>query len=309
MMVTKVSVVVLTYNPQKDKLIRTLESILQQRDIDFQIVLADDGSKEKYYDVAKKLFEKYEFLNYKLVQNVVNKGTVKNCLSAVEVCNGEYIKLISPGDYFCNTDDLKNWVEFLTEKKAEWSFCDAFYYRFNCEGEAEILEVEAHPQNVKPYLKNNFKQCRWNYVILDDICLGAATICKNHIIREYLELISGKVFYAEDNIYRLMMAEGLKGIYYPKALIMYEIGDGVSTSQNDIWNKKLKRDWDVTSQMILERCEQDKKICKALKKIMSLEKIENKYLRKISSYLIPGYFLRNLKRRLKVRITSIYYAK
>ena len=38
-----VSVLVITYNPKKEKLMQTLNSILLQKGIKFEIVIADDG--------------------------------------------------------------------------------------------------------------------------------------------------------------------------------------------------------------------------------------------------------------------------
>ena len=40
------SVIVLNYHPDKDKLFATLRSILCQKDVSFEIILADDGSPD-----------------------------------------------------------------------------------------------------------------------------------------------------------------------------------------------------------------------------------------------------------------------
>lgn len=290
-----VSVLVVTYNPQLSKLYKTLESILQQKDIGFQIVLADDGSDESFYDAAEKLFESFKFTNYVLVKNTVNQGTVLNCLSGVRECKGRYVKTISPGDYFASDDALIQWYTFIEQKKAEWSFCDAFYYRMNCSNQIEFVEQYANPQDVKPYLKDEVQKYRWNYVVMNDICLGAAILCKKSVLEKYLELIEGKVIYAEDNIYRLMMTDGLKVVYYPKALIMYEYGEGISTSENDIWSKRLRADFDETTKMVLEHCCKYEHLDKRYKYFVHVERTSNQYIKKLKRVFLSGYIIHRIK--------------
>ena len=58
----QVSVIVCTYNSKWEKLKSTLLSILSQRDISFEIIIADDGSEIQCLDRAKKYFEKSDSL-------------------------------------------------------------------------------------------------------------------------------------------------------------------------------------------------------------------------------------------------------
>ena len=66
----KVSVCVVTYNPDKGKLMETLESIVKQKYDNLQIVLSDDGSKENFFDEAKTLLDGVEFTDYQLLPAV-----------------------------------------------------------------------------------------------------------------------------------------------------------------------------------------------------------------------------------------------
>ena len=50
----KVSVIVLTYNPLKQKLIATLKTKNSQKNVDIQVIISDDGSKENYFEEAKQ---------------------------------------------------------------------------------------------------------------------------------------------------------------------------------------------------------------------------------------------------------------
>ena len=84
-----VSVVVVTYNPSWDKEKETLDSILKQKGISIEIIIADDGSKENNFSLVKEYFEKNEFNDYKLVFNPVNKGTVYNTYSGLLADEGK----------------------------------------------------------------------------------------------------------------------------------------------------------------------------------------------------------------------------
>lgn len=83
------SVIVATFNPDFSSLIKTLYSIVNQRDVSFEIVVADDGSTLDYFNEIKEYFNVIHFDQYKLVKNQKNMGTVKNLISAIERCEGD----------------------------------------------------------------------------------------------------------------------------------------------------------------------------------------------------------------------------
>ena len=92
------SIIVVAYNPVVEKMKETLVSAINQEGVDFEIIVADDGSDKEYKDEIIQLFQEYKFKNYKLIMNPKNQGTVRNLLSALDVAEGEYAKGISPGD-------------------------------------------------------------------------------------------------------------------------------------------------------------------------------------------------------------------
>lgn len=110
-----------------------------------------------------------------------------------------------------------------------------------------------NPQMIEPYIKKDIPKCRWNYLVLDDIALGSAIICQRELLIGYLEIIANKVIYAEDNIYRLMMFDGVAADYYPDKVLFYECGAGISTSGDSKWGKLLMKDWIASTQIMLSR--------------------------------------------------------
>lgn len=247
-----VSVVVLTYHPDKHKLMQTLASIIMQKDIKLQIVVSDDGSPVDHFDFIESWFKEIGFEDYKTVKNVQNAGTVKNVRNGLSACDGQYVKLISPGDFLAYETVLAQWIEFLRNSGSKWSFADAMYYYFEGE-EFTPTESIAHPQVVSCYQKKNVGKCRKNYLLNSDICLGAATLCQREVLTEYIELIHEKVVYAEDNAYRVMVRDNIIPAYFEENVICYEYGLGISTAKNDKWKELLGRDWEATIGIMLER--------------------------------------------------------
>ena len=245
-----VSVVVLTYNPSWDKLKETLQSIVNQKDISFEIIISDDGSKNTFCSEIKAFFNEKKVFNYIHLLNDINRGTVENILSGIRNSSGKYVKLISPGDMFFDEMVLSNWVAFLKKSGKKWSFGDAVFYTSSTKKRC-ILQEKAHPQMVRCYLRQKEKNCRWNYFVLSDITLGSTTLCEKDLLENYLYRIKGHVKYAEDNIYRMMMFEGVVGSFYRSPVILYENGTGISTSNNCKWNMVLSDEWKKVDCLLL----------------------------------------------------------
>lgn len=249
----KVSVAVVTYNPDRKKLLATLRSILLQKNIRFQIVIADDGSVEPEFAAAEQLFAQHGFTDYVLVHNEKNRGTVYNILSAIESSTGTYIKTISPGDMLGGEDVLREWTDFTERCGAVYSFTDAVCYK-NEKGSVQAVECPAHPQIVSCYLDGDAEEARCRYLVFNDLFLGAALLCRRDVQLQYISEIAGKVVYAEDNIYRLMVCDRIPVCYFPCNTVVYEVGSGISTSGSSVWEERLHRDWDACTQLLMQRC-------------------------------------------------------
>ena len=98
-MAQTLSIILAQYYPDKMQLRHTLDSLLIQDTYDFELIIADDGSPEDYWDDTRAYLAAHGFTNVKLSKNKVNQGTVTNMLHAVEMASGQWIAGISPGDY------------------------------------------------------------------------------------------------------------------------------------------------------------------------------------------------------------------
>ena len=245
------TVLIVTYNSDLEKLKKTIKMSVEQKSISIQIVIADDGSKNNYFEEIRRYFSELQFNDFILVENEENKGTVKNILSGLSVSKGRYIKTISPGDYFDNERVMCEWIYQIEKSNRRWSFCDAIYY--SNKDSNKIYTKYHNPIDLKPYIAGNDKQCMWNYNVLRDYILGATIICEKKLFDNYLKEIDNKVKYCEDCIYRLMIFDGNLPYYFSQKAIWYEYGDGISTGGNNKWMEALHKDTIATDNIILKR--------------------------------------------------------
>lgn len=249
-----VSVIVCTYNPDYEKLFKTVKSILYQKYINFEIIIADDGSQDNYFNKIENLFDEINYLDYQLIGDGNNRGTVKNIYNAIKKANGKYIKLISPGDYLYKEDILSRWIKFMNEQKAKISFGNAVYYS-DINGKYEIIQRPNAPRFLMIYHNHYIykKMIKYHYILCQDLILGASTLMDKHIGIKYLREIIGKVRYAEDNIYSLMVVDGIKIFHYPDVVIWYEYGTGISTNKEESWKKIIRSEYRTTIGIVYKR--------------------------------------------------------
>lgn len=249
----EISVIVAIYNAQWNKLKKTLLSILMQEGVEFEIILADDGSKVKFREETLALFAQYGFLHYKFSDMEQNGGTCLNILAALGMAQAPYIKTISPGDLIFQRETLKNWLTFMKARKADISFGNSVYYSY--ENEKPVIQKMGNcPKNKTLFSKEvPYKLKMLDFLIAGDLILGASLMVKTELFCAYLKLlVENGVIYGEDNFLRLAVFEGKQLLYYPETVIFYENGTGISTSGNSKWQLLLLRDEQATGRALVQ---------------------------------------------------------
>ncbi len=300
-----VSVVVLTYNPDLYKLIRTLKSILFQTNVNFEIVVSDDCSETNFWPDIKCIFNNFKFENFKLVKHKENVGTVSNLLGAVKVCEGKYIKDIGQGDFFASDDVLFNLFKECETKKIKGLFSDVINF---CNGDNCIqpLVKPAYPQSIDQFDCND--KLFTHYVKCNDTINGATTFIETSIYEKYLNEVAGFVKFSEDQLIKLMVIDNVKLGFLPLVTIFYEVGSGVSSTNESI-KTKLKNDNLYIHKLICQRLSSSRVRNKFNK--VNLINIERKN-RDIIQYLNwilrdKDIFANEVKRKLKPRFVSINF--
>lgn len=281
----KFSVLVVTYNSEIEKVLLTLESILRQRFKDFEIVISDDGSEENHFKEIEEYFKKKGFINYKLIANETNQGTVKNLIVGLQHATGKYVRDFGPGDAFFAEDTMQHLYDFMEGNQYEGCFGLIRAYSLNPSREVEVKGYY-HPFDIEAYrTKESDKRILKNLALYSDNVSGAATCYRREFYLEYLEKIKDYVVYEEDIFQVLAAAEGRRLHLFDEYMVWYEVGDGVSTKKHTKFEELLRQDVERFYNMLYERYGDNKYIRKR-KQLSVFYKIKNLYIRTILRFFV-----------------------
>lgn len=257
-----ITILVAIYNADINKLIHTLYSIIIQKEVGFEIIVCDDGSRIDLTDQIEEFFLKQKFDKYKVVRSEKNVGTVRNLLNGSQYCNSEIVKCISPGDWFSNEFALKKYLDAFKVQNADVVFSDSQYYSHN--NNLTLFNLHA-PKLISPYGKKySQKKIIKNLVLCNDFISGAATAYKLNVFTKYLnELTLNNIVYAEDLSTLLLAVDGFKFAYIDEDLIWYEYGTGISFKKSTSVSGLVFKDQQIlysnclakrTSNSLVRRC-------------------------------------------------------
>lgn len=217
----KVSIITPVYNVE-ECIERCINSIINQTYKDFELLLIDDGSKDKSIDIAKNLLEKSE-INYKIItQNNSGVSAARN--RGIEEASGEYITFLDSDDYVDST-----FVE-LMYKKAETAKCDVVfcdYSEVNEDGKVLVRNRTKCLDEVISGKEAALKQ------LTDDITIGMrSAIYKTSIIKDNNLFFDSKRKYGEDMIFIVKALLYADKVISVNEILAYYVIWGNSVTQN-----------------------------------------------------------------------------
>lgn len=240
--VFEVSIIFITYNSKWEDIKNTLDSILKQENIEFEVVISDDGSEKNYYGQMEEYFGENNFDKYTFVYNTENVGTIRNCIKALNAAKGRYVKAISPGDLLIGATLLADWSKALEKSGRVWSFGRMICAKNTSDKLLTMVCFHAMPQDVTPYIENDDARARYNFVVCKDRAAGPTILCEKKIWLRYLKQLSTIIKYAEDFSYTLLVIDGYIPLYFPHNVVLYEVGSGISTSDDSKWNSIMQEE-------------------------------------------------------------------
>ena len=228
-----VSIILLCFNPSKEKFLQTFFSCTSQSGVFYEIIVSDDGSKNTEWWDSKLKEKKNGFCrSITFNRNRINLGTVSNIDSALKIASGRYIKCISPGDYFYSNQSLKMFFDYCVSKKACLVYGKEInYYHDSC----SVSKIPfCFLTNLKLFRKNNV-------LFHNDHLHGANILVEKQWFIDCVEKIKGRVIYCEDfPLIWLTLLSSKKIAYLRKYTLFYEHGTGISGSC--LWKEKMNVD-------------------------------------------------------------------
>ena len=245
------SVVVLSYHPDQEKLMATLRSVVMQKGVSFEIIVADDGSPDFFEHEIRAALD--GVADYRILAHKENQGTVKNLLDAVELSCGKYIKPISPGDYLYDADTLATVKSFMDDHEACAVFGDMVYYAYD--GQLQLFDRKT-PYDDAMYLSKNkkfsFRAAAKHQMVYNEYISGAAVFLERETMLWGLQTIRPAVRYAEDAMLQLFLLTGKRIFRLPQFAVWYEFGSGISTNGSLGFSSRLTQDFLRFYQLLLQ---------------------------------------------------------
>ena len=280
------SVIIACYNPDLEKLKKTINSVVNQKNVRFEIIVADDGSRIDYKADVIDYFKTIGFENFKLSFLQENQGTVANILAGVALSEAPYIKVISPGDYLYDENSLAEYLNAFTKKGAELVFSRAQYFT----PQGELLPLGA-PANTVVFRNRQIKR---NIVSYHDYILGATIAVKRELF-EYLTRLQGKIRYLEDVPLSFLAILNKNKVYaVNKKLVWYEYGFGISTNRST--SQLLQNDYKEFFQYLKEHYAKQSKLALKFYLIEEQQGRWKRFFKKIAASPLYGFYM--LRRRL-----------
>lgn len=218
-----VSIITPAYNAE-NYISQTIESVINQKYTMWEMIIIDDCSKDRTYEIAKEYSEKDS--RVKVYKNEKNSGVSYTRNRAIDLAKGKYISFLDSDDLW-DKEKLSKQITFMDEKNVLLSYTG--YSKINSDG---TLRGQINVPSKLSY-KDLLKNC----------LIGFLTGTYN---REHFKNIRFKDTKVEDYIFWLEMIKKIDYAYgVPESLAYYRVlNNSRSSNKIDIvkFHWKIYRD-------------------------------------------------------------------
>ena len=246
----QVSIVIATYQPVYHKFLSTVQSILNQKDIIFEIIITDDGSETDYFSEIKNYFIENNFDSYQFLKHDTNLGTVKNVLDGILISQGQYVYLTSPGDLIYDRYTMRDYYYFAESHNAKICFGD--YVNYSANNHKICTNTDDLAPTVTSVYSEKFQKYKTSFVLGNNV-LGACYFRERLYAIDSINYISHASKYTEDYTSTLYgLANNIPVYYFQRKITWYECDSGIS-KQGGVWAKRIKEDvWNTYKTIITQ---------------------------------------------------------
>lgn len=288
------SVILLSFNASEEQIEHTVISILEQKDMGFEIIVCDDCSRDNHFNYIEELFKIHNFKNYTLLGTEKNMGTVRNILRGLEIAKGKYAKLIGMGDLLYRDTTLREVYDFMEKNQLQSCFGLIEGYRIK---DGEMYPADhSSPIDIQVYKEANREKIAKNLLLVEDWVSGVCIFATTAYYYKYISMMRGKVIYCEDWATALALVDDEYLTLLDDYVVKYEVGDGVSTTPNLAWRAKLLEDnkqfWKLFEEYVKEKnVKKFDKLILALKRKKRQEEIKNPVIQFLMKAVTNPYLI------------------
>ena len=195
---------------------RSLESVLNQTERDFEIILVDDGTKDSSITIAERLLEKSD-LKYSIIRQE-NSGVSAARNAGLKAASGEWVICVDPDD--CLHPETFRYLKNIVEKEGDRAEVLAFNYMLLEEGTP--FEYE----KVRAVDEYDWIEANRTKELYADRTLRLVTpgLCIRRELCEKASLYyNPKIIYSEDTLYIWQVLLNVSGIFYIDTPLYYYI--------------------------------------------------------------------------------------
>ncbi len=203
-----VSIIIPAYNTEK-YIAETINSVISQTYIDWELIVIDDGSTDNTADIVKEFCKNDKRINY-YYQNNTGVSIARN--NGMQKIKGDYIALLDADDIW-ETNNLEEKISVLSSTKdIGWVYSNMY----NADENGNIIDIAASGHGIN---------------ILDSILLWEGEVvpgpCSNIVFRKecfdnglsFDKLLST----AADQDFCIQLASKYKGVFIDEVLLKYRV--------------------------------------------------------------------------------------
>jgi len=219
-MLVNVSIITPVYNVERC-IEKTINSIINQSSKNFELLLIDDGSKDKSIEIAENLLINSD-VNYRIIRQE-NSGVSVARNKGISEAEGEYVCFLDSDDYI-HKDYIKLMYEKASACNCDLIFCD--YTQVDSKGQVLVESTTKFLEDFISGKEGALKQ------LSCDITIGmGSALYKTSIIRENNIFFDSNRKYAEDVVFTVKALLKMNKIMsLDKALMFYVRWDSSVTN-------------------------------------------------------------------------------
>ena len=226
----KVSVLMPTYNHEA-YIAQAIEIfLLQKTNFEIELLINDDCSTDKTYDIALSYATKYP--QVKLFKQSENQGLLKNYKFLLEKATGEYLAVLESDDYWIDENKLQKQVDYMdSHENCHLSFS----------GVLHLKNGNFIPNINAGYLFNTPNKTPFDHILYRNIIFSPSVCFRHSAFKKYCNIddyIKHKFMTFDYPVWLALLANG--DIHYlEENTAVYRVS-GTSISNNKNLEKKIK---------------------------------------------------------------------